>query len=957
MWEAAVKVERDKPEGPQADASMAADADSDSLQLRAQLGALEERGQALDARLRAQLRGRWAAAGGGAVAGPDPSFINGIFVGERAEAPERQLHILRCLAALRTYCLPVRGIADGRAGPGVGRLYVPLVTDQMLAPDLALQVLAEAADGTSPPFPEPDPNLERIPDRARARRLSAVEASILRRSLVILGEPGAGKTTLLAFLAQALATGDRAALPGWPHSEWSSLPFFLRLRDYATWLIESGDHAGAGTGTGAGTAAGDLLVWGFVRHELAERNLTFCLGALEAAVHDGRALMLWDGLDEVPPGVLTTVRESLLAFRERAPRCRYVVSSRLLSYYQPELRLPEPDFPVVSLLPFDQERIARFVTDWFQELGGCGDLPCAEAERLAARFQQGLRAAHLTRLAANPLLLTLLALVFTHRRDLPPARAKVFEAAIEILLARLDGPQTADGPRLGDLLREARRERCDLIRLCERLAMRVQSSAERGTDPHGQGPGRVGGLGEAELLESLQGLHAGQDPEWAQTFLDLIKQRTGLLREEGPGDFDFPHRALREYLAGCHLAHAPDFAAQVAALVADRAYWQETTLHAVGFLIQNQRECARPLELIERLCPPEATADDAAWRRIWLAGEVAAELGAARAGESEAGTRTLERVRYRLAALVEGGRLQVGEREAVAAGLARLGDPRFQPRGLHLPVRFRGEREKALGMVRVRHGGLVLSGPADLDGSHPNEVAGDRPLNVDYSFWIARYPTTVAQFRAFTAAGGYARQEWWTALGWAWCQGQGRREPEGWSQQHRQGNRPVVGINWFEAVAYAAWLDVQLRKRHTHLPSGYGLRLPTEAEWALAARGTEGRVYPWGNGFSAAHANCQGGIGEPSAVGIFPRGATPDGVLDLAGNVWEWTLSRCQPYPYDPADGRNDPDSEGARILRGGSYDAGPPRARTAARARASMREAARDIGCRLVLSLADAAV
>ena len=956
MWEAAVKVERDKPEGADADAPMAADSESDSLRVRAQLGVLAERGQALDARLRAQLRGRWAPAGGGAAAGAAPGFINGIFVGDRSEVPERQLHILRALAALRTYSLPLRGIADGRAGPGIGRLYVPLVTDLMLASDVAEQVLAEAAEGGAPPFPEPDPNLERIPDGARARRLSAVEASILRRSLVILGEPGAGKSTLLAFLAQALATGDRVALPDWPQSEWSSLPFFLRLRDYATWLIESGDHTGA-------EAAGDLPVWGFVRHELAERNLSFCLGTLEAAVRGGRVLMLWDGLDEVPPGVRTAVRASLLAFRERAPGCRYVVSSRLLSYYQPELRLPEPDFPVVSLLPFDRERIERFVADWFRELGACGDLPCAEAERLAVLFQQGLTAAHLTHLAANPLLLTLLALVFTHRRDLPQARARVFEAAIEILLARLDGPQdreqgdSADGPRLSDLLRDARRERCDLIRLCERLAMRVQCSAERGTDPDGHGQGRVGGLGETELLESLQGLHAGRDPEWAQTFLDLIKQRTGLLREEGPGYFDFPHRALREYLAGCHLAHAPDFAAQVAALAADRAYWQETTLHAVGFLIQNQRECARPLELIERLCPADATADDAAWRRIWLAGEVAAELGAARAGESAAGTRALERVRYRLAALVEGGHLQVGERVAVAAALARLGDPRFHPRGLHLPVRFRGEREKVLGMVRVRHGGLVLSGPADLDGAHANEAAGDRPLDLDYGFWIARYPMTVAQFQAFIAAGGYARREWWTALGWAWCHEQRRREPEGWSQQRRQGNRPVVGISWFEAVAYAAWLNAQLRKRYMHLPSGYGLRLPTEAEWAQAARGPGGRVYPWGKGFSAAHANCQGSIGDLSAVGIFPLGATPDGVLDLAGNVWEWTLSRCQPYPYDPADGRNNPDTDGARILRGGSYDAGPLRARTAARAQAPMREAARDIGCRLVLSLADAAV
>ncbi len=211
------------------------------------------------------------------------------------------------------------------------------------------------------------------------------------------------------------------------------------------------------------------------------------------------------------------------------------------------------------------------------------------------------------------------------------------------------------------------------------------------------------------------------------------------------------------------------------ALCADRAYWQETILHAVGFLVHSQRECARPLALIERLCPADTPTDGAAWRRIWLAGEVAGELGVARAGESPASAHTLACVRHRLAALVEAGRLQVGERVAVAAVLARLGDPRFPPRGLHLLVRYQGECEPALGLVRVRHGRLMLGSAADPDGALSNEVPGGVRLELDYAFWIGRYPVIVAQFRAFVAAGGYERRDWWPELGWAWCQGQRRR--------------------------------------------------------------------------------------------------------------------------------------------------------------------------------------
>jgi formylglycine-generating enzyme required for sulfatase activity len=467
---------------------------------------------------------------------------------------------------------------------------------------------------------------------------------------------------------------------------------------------------------------------------------------------------------------------------------------------------------------------------------------------------------------------------------------------------------------------------------------------------------RGSGFAESELVAAAQGLHPHRDLEWAQAVPELIKPRAGLLREERPGVFDFPHRSLREYLAGCHLAHAPTFAPQAAALAQDRTYWRETILHAVGFLVQAQRECARPFDLVERLCPPEANTDDAGWRRVWLAGEVALEIGVVRAGESEAGGRTLEHVRHRLAALVESGRLHTGERAAAASVLARLGDPRFERRGFHLPVRYRGERERALGMVAVKPGTFVLGSAAAEAGVLPQEVCAD-PLHLDYAFWIARYPVTVGEFRVFVAARGYERREWWSALGWDWCRGQRRKEPEGWARQRLEGNRPVVGVTWFEALAYAAWLDVALRKRRVNLPDGFGLRLPTEAEWALAARGTTGRGYPWGERFDPRFANCLGTLGTPSAVGIFPRGATPEGVQDLAGNVWEWTLSRDLPLPYGAAPARNDPDAPGARILRGGSYDAPAARARTTARARAEPHEVGRDMGLRLVLSLADAAV
>ena len=925
---------------------MTKDNSSEASRLRAQLVALEEQRRALNARLSVQVAGQAATVRPPAAA--DPVILKGIFVGERTSSPDGQLDCLRRVLAWRTRSLPLRGVT-GRTNDsrGIVNLYVPLMTDLALPEETAKRALVEAGRGLPVTYPALDPNVERIPDRDRARGLSALEAISLRRSLVILGEAGSGKSTLLAFLAHVLATGDRTALPGWPETEWSCIPVLLRLRDFSTWLAAR-DTAEQSV---------ERLVWGFLRHESADRNLGFCLPALEAAIREGRALVLWDGLDEVHPSRLAQVRASLIAFRREAPKSRFVLTSRVFAYQHPDCRLPEAEFPIAVLQPFGRDQVDRFVTDWFQELGAHGGPLLTEAQALADTFRQEVRRSHCSRLASNPLLLTLMALVFTDRRDLREERARLFEGAVDVLVLRMDRGLNAEDTRITDLLREARRDRCDAISLCERLSMAMQRQGDGDRSAADPGQDVAAGLGETELVAALRLLHPRQDLDWAQALTELIKQRAGLLCEERPAVYDFPHRAIREYLAGCALAHALDFAQQAAGLVHDRTYWRETILHAVGFLVQSQREVARPLDLIERLCPPDADAGDVFWRRIWLAGEVAMVIGHGRAADTPTGARSLERVRHRLAALAEAGALNPGERAAAAAVLARLGDPRFEHRGFQLPARYHGAHERALGMVPIKPGRVVLGCSPDVAGVLPNELGGDVPVTLDYAFWIGRYPVTVGQFRVFVAAHGYERREWWSQLGWAWCHDQRRKEPAGWVRQRAETNRPVVGVTWFEAVAYAAWLDTMLRKRGTSLPAGYGVRLPTEAEWALTARGTHGRVYPWGDRFADGCANCLGLLGEPSAVGLFPLGATPEGVADMGGNVWEWTLSRDQPYPYQVGDGRNDVDAEGARILRGGSFDAGPLRTRTTARARAATRETARDLGFRLVLSLSNEAV
>jgi formylglycine-generating enzyme required for sulfatase activity len=133
-------------------------------------------------------------------------------------------------------------------------------------------------------------------------------------------------------------------------------------------------------------------------------------------------------------------------------------------------------------------------------------------------------------------------------------------------------------------------------------------------------------------------------------------------------------------------------------------------------------------------------------------------------------------------------------------------------------------------------------------------------------------------------------------------------------------------------MAFCRWLTQQL-------DDGYTYALASEAEWEYAARGAERRMYPWGDAEpDGERANYTKLYRATSVVGCFPQGATPEGVLDLAGNVWEWTCSEYRDYPYDPTDGREqgyDP-AQKCFTLRGGDWNEASIRLRAACRSRVS---------------------
>src|SRR5579875_3068052 len=233
---------------------------------------------------------------------------------------------------------------------------------------------------------------------------------------------------------------------------------------------------------------------------------------------------------------------------------------------------------------------------------------------------------------------------------------------------------------------------------------------------------------------------------------------------------------------------------------------------------------------------------------------------------------------------------------------------------------FQGWRDRKTGvsfiippMCSVPAGKFTMGSAQD----DPQAVDSEKPQYSVFvgDFEIGAYPVTVAEYALAVQAGAVPAP-----------QGDDD-ERYGWKQQQQHPDHPVVRVSWQDAQKYVQWLAGV---------TGQLWRLPTEAEWEKAARGTDGRIYPWGNQWDKARANTRdGGPIETTPVGAYAAkgDASPYGCHDMAGNVWEWTHTAWydQP-PYDINKYENDSDNR--RVLRGGSWDYIPQYARAACRDR-----------------------
>jgi formylglycine-generating enzyme required for sulfatase activity len=234
------------------------------------------------------------------------------------------------------------------------------------------------------------------------------------------------------------------------------------------------------------------------------------------------------------------------------------------------------------------------------------------------------------------------------------------------------------------------------------------------------------------------------------------------------------------------------------------------------------------------------------------------------------------------------------------------------------PLQGQPQGGKFTDLITIPAGRFTMgnaNGPADERPSHSVDLP---------AFSIERTPVTNRQFAEFLNAKGLGpgRQEYYDPE-----DGDARIHMRSgqWTADAGAENFPVVEPTWYGAREYCRWA---------------GRRLPTEAEWEKAARGTDGRRYPWGNAQpDRARAYFGAGWREFVNVGTLAAGASPYGVLDMAGNAWEWTSSAYAPYPYSATDGRENADADVERATRGGGQDSSGDQITTTYRGRGLSRE------------------
>jgi formylglycine-generating enzyme required for sulfatase activity len=743
---------------------------------------------------------------------------------------------------------------------------------------------------------------------------------------VILGQPGMGKTWL--FKAEAMRLAGESLAAG-RHEEPRTLPLLIRTPELAALL------AGRSSLQAIPQTIAELAAR--LTPQLSEADLVAAMCSFMERMPE-RVVFLLDSMDEIPGGhgPRNAARRAVIQLAT-ATESRILLTSRTLGYTSSPLgRYLGSDVVEYEILPFHDREISRVMRAWFHD-----------RTHLLQRLQLAMRRApSLVRQASNPLLLSLMCMLNeTRAESLNDNRSRLYEPVLRLLL---EGRW-----RSFEMQLPVSRVRAKL-RLLEAIAWCYATYRQSWWE---QLPGDV--IEQAlERLPDTKRLGATWRVEWGMPYegplWELSEWDGILIKGFTPVDgaatevpYAFLHRTFQEFLVARYLMrrygemglNAPEIQEFLTSKASDPE-WYIVLLLLVEQLTFHPLPDVQPL--LDRLSNILLdTVQDRTGQMAVAAVEILLNLHI-----TEVGSEVARSLRDRLLVLMRNNEVNAVMRVHAAQLVAELGDPRMAVMDVD-----------AIEFVEIPAGTFVMGSDPAHD---PETYAEEMPQHLGWTerCAISRYPISNAQYWQFfeDKEDGFDNPAYWPeaiALG-HWQDGMVWRlrpknradgmidwEPTWAREPYQSGwptdlpNSPVMGISWYEARAFVRWLEKRWRSCGI-IAGTTRVDLPSEAEWEKAARGADGRIYPWGNEFDGNRLNWFGHmLMAPAPIGAFPNSTSPYGAEEMVGNLWEWTRSIFAPYGRDDGGGTDfvsalAPDVNVA--IRGGAYFSVLSRCRCAAR-------------------------
>jgi formylglycine-generating enzyme required for sulfatase activity len=718
-------------------------------------------------------------------------------------------------------------------------------------------------------------------DGAQTRNPEEVMSLVFSRHrlLLVIGDPGSGKTTLLKYYALSCMDDGRYGEFGFSEPV---LVFFLPLRELKK---SNGDHEPLSVA---------LASWCIKRQLKGISEESF-----DTWLDTPSTLVLLDGLDEI-----SDVQERIAVCKwidqtvRRFGNARFVVTSRSTGYRKGDGIDIVTSKVRADIMDFTPEQQKEFMHKWFNAVyrrelppAGTSELEWGDCQEVQAKEKADAIVAYLNQeqngslrtLAGVPLLLQIMALLWKEREYLPNSRLKLYDAALDYLLDFRD-KQKGIYPLLPT--EDARRVLSPVSLWMQKLG---KDEADR----------------KAMQKEMQAELDTLSKKVAAPDFCENLVNRAGLLVEYGDREYLFRHKTFREYLAGVQLVknvhRTSGFLDDLVTHFGDD-WWGE----ALRFFIAQLDDADLFDQFMQKLFDAPVTESLTPKQQALLLDLV-----------REAPQKKIDALQRKLF----DPQLSLNRRIVLVDCLSAMNREDASVTIREFTLKHVGEKT-FLSSIEEDAQYIAIEG-----GTFRYSVTGKQETVP--SFFMARYPVTNRLYRRFIEylktgrfdglAGIISVKDFSDALQAESRNGvmQGYSVPETGSalsarfqsnydddKRFNGDEQPVVGISWYAARAYCLWLS--LMESDGKETGRY--RLPSEIEWEYAAAGQEGRVYPWGSAEPKPKlANYGGNEGATTPVGRYPEGATPVGLYDMAGNVWEWQENWRE-------------DITGARALRGGSW-------------------------------------